>query len=227
MTKIGIPDRWLLSWLNCMVQVAPQRPPGRFGEETVLISPTEMLSRDHAIAERLILVFESMIARIADGEKSDLRPINMAALMLKEVVAEHHMKDEERLIFPRIEASGQYGDLVKTLRLQHDRGRAIIDRIIDMTQKGSIENLGEMNEMVNLCLSFAIMYRPHAAVEETVIFPALYDFSSNDEILNIEAIMRGEEKGLMKNEQFRRVLDSLAEIEAQAGTADIRRFTPP
>jgi hemerythrin-like domain-containing protein len=174
-----------------------------------------------------MFVFESMIARIADGENPDLKPINQAALILKELIAEHHMVDEERLIFPKIEASGRYADLLKTLRLQHDRGRAIIDRIIDMTQKGSIENIGSMNEMVNLCLSFAIMYRPHAAVEETVVFPALYDFASNDEILNIEAIMRGEEKGLMENERFRRVLDSLAEIEAQAGTADIRRFTPP
>ncbi len=212
--------------ISGMVQIAPQQPPGRFGEESVLVSPTELLSRDHAIIERLMIVFESMIASIAEGENPDLRPINHAARMLKEVGVNHHMEDEEQLIFPKIELSGRYDDLLKTLRLQHDRGRVIIDRIIDLTKNGTVESIAEINEMTNQCLSFTIMYRPHAAVEETVIFPALYDFASNDEILNIQAIIRGEEKELLENEEFRRRLNSLAIIEAQAGTSDINRFTP-
>ena len=226
MKKIDNSNRWYLPLISGMVQIAPQKHPGKFGEESVLVSPTELLSWDHAIMERLMIVFESKIASIAEGESRDLRPINHAALMLKEVGANHHMVDEERLIFPKIELSGRYDDLLKTLRLQHDRGRAILDRIIDLTRNSSVKSIAEMNEITHLCLSFTIMYRPHAALEETVIFPALYDFASNDEIMNIQAIIRGEEKGLLQNKEFGRRLDSLAIIEAQAGTSDLSRFTP-
>lgn len=225
-TKTGRVHGWFMPFICNMVQIAPQEPPGRFGSESVMVSPTEMLSRDHALMERLMISIESMIARIASGEKMDLRPINMAATMLKEVGSNHHMVDEERLIFPKIETSGRHNDLLRTLRLQHDKGRAIIDRIIDQTTAGSVDTAGEMNEIVRLCISFIIMYRSHAAIEETVLFPALYDFTSNDEIMNIEAIMRGEEKGLMENKRFHKMMDSLAAIEAVAGTADINRFTP-
>ncbi|CAJ37406.1 hemerythrin domain-containing protein [Methanocella arvoryzae] len=209
-----------------MVQIAPQEPPGRFGKESVMTSPTEMLSRDHALMERLMISIESMIASIANGASMDLRPLNRAALLMKKLGAEHHMSDEERLIFPRIETSGRHEDLLKTLRLQHDRGRAIIDRIIDTTQAGGVDTVGEMNEIVRLCMSFIVMYRSHAAIEETVLFPALYDFASSDEIMNIQAIMRGEEEGLMRDQRFRNMMDSLAAIEAVAGTSDISRFTP-
>ena len=209
-----------------MVQIAPQEPPGRFGKESVMTSPTEMLSRDHALMERLMISIESMIANIANGASMDLRPLNRAALLMKKLGAEHHMADEERLIFPRLETSGRHEDLLKTLRLQHDKGRAIIDRIIDTTQAGGVDTVGEMNEIVRLCMSFIVMYRSHAAIEETVLFPALYDFTSNDEIMNIQAIMRGEEEGLMRDQRFRNMMDSLAAIEAVAGTSDISRFTP-
>lgn len=209
-----------------MVQIAPQRPPGRFGEESVLLSPTELLSRDHALMERLMIVFESVIARVAEGDSSDLRPINRAAALLKEIGAEHHMVDEEELIFPKIEASGSHEDLLKTLRLQHDAGRAIFDRVLELTETGTIESLPELNEMANLCMSFNVMYRAHAAAEETVLFPALYDYATNDEILNIQAILRGQEEGMLKRPEFRRLLDSLAVIEGMAGTSDLNRFTP-
>ncbi len=209
-----------------MVQIAPQETPGRFGEESVMTSPTEMLSREHALMERLMISIESMIASIANGENMDLRPLHRAAMLMKRVGSEHHMVDEERLIFPKIETSGRHADLLRTLRLQHDKGRAIIDRVIDLTEAGGVDTIGEMNEIVRLCMSFIVMYRSHAAVEETILFPALYDFATNDEIMNIQAIMRGEEEGLMKDQKFHNMMDSLAAIEAVAGTSDISRFTP-
>lgn len=217
---------WPGTFLGNLVQVTRPEPPGKFGEELPSISPTEILSREHAIMERLMIVLESEVARIANGEGIDLFPVNHAAITIKAFGADHHMVDEEQFIFPKLREAGTMDSLVDTLELQHDKGREIIGRIIDLTRAGHIEDPGHLNELASLCMSFVIMYRPHAAWEETVVFPALYDISTENYIDNINMRMHEEERALMSDPGMHRLMDNLHKIEKAAGTSELERFTP-
>ena len=176
--------------------------------------------------ERLMIVLESEVARIANGEDIDLFPVNHAAITIKAFGADHHMVDEEQFIFPKLREAGTMDSLVDTLELQHDKGREIIGRIIDLTHAGHIEDPGHLNELISLCLSFVIMYRPHAAWEETVVFPALYDISTENYIDNINMRMHEEERALMSDPGLHRLMDNLRKIEKAAGTSELEHFTP-
>ena len=217
---------WPGTFLGNLVQVTRPEPPGKFGEELPSISPTEILSREHAIMERLMIVLESEVARIANGEDIDLFPVNHAAITIKAFGADHHMVDEEQFIFPKLREAGTMDSLVDTLELQHDKGREIIGRIIDLTRAGHIEDPGHLNELISLCLSFVIMYRPHAAWEETVVFPALYDISTENYIDNINMRMHEEDAALMSDPGLHRLMDNLRKIEKAAGTSELEHFTP-
>jgi hemerythrin-like domain-containing protein len=217
---------WPGTFLGNLVQVTRPEPPGKFGEELPSISPTEILSREHAIMERLMIVLESEVARIANGEDIDLFPVNHAAITIKAFGADHHMVDEEQFIFPKLREAGTMDSLVDTLELQHDKGREIIGRIIDLTRAGHIEDPGHLNELISLCLSFVIMYRPHAAWEETVVFPGLYDISTENYIDNINMRMHEEERALMSDPGLHRLMDNLRKIEKAAGTSELEHFTP-
>lgn len=217
---------WPGTFLGNLVQVTRPQPPGKFGEELPSISPTEILSREHAIMERLMIVLESGVASIVDGGDTDLFPINHAAITIKEFGADHHMVDEEQFIFPKLREAGTMDKLVDTLEIQHDKGRELIGRIIDLTRSGHIDDPGRLNELAGHCMSFVIMYRPHAAWEETVVFPALYDIASENYIDNINLRMHDEERSLMSDPGLRKLMDNLRKIERAAGTADLGSFTP-
>jgi hemerythrin-like domain-containing protein len=217
---------WPGTFLGNLVQVTRPQPPGKFGEELPSISPTEILSREHAIMERLMIVLESEVARILEGEVVDLFPINHAAITIKEFGTDHHMVDEEQFLFPKLREAGTMDRLVDTLEIQHDKGREIIGRIIDLTRAGYIDDLGQLNELTGLCMSFVIMYRPHAAWEETVVFPALYEIATENYIDNINMRMHDEERTMMSDPGLHRLMDNLRKIEEAAGTSDPGRFTP-
>ncbi|MGA9141127.1 MAG: hemerythrin domain-containing protein [Methanocella sp.] len=217
---------WPGTFLGNLVQVTRPEPPGKFGEELPSISPTEILSREHAIMERLMIVLESEVARIIEGEEVDLFPINHAAITIKTFGADHHMVDEEQFVFPKLRESGTMDKLVDTLEIQHDKGRELISRIIDLTRAGHIDDIAQINELAGLCMSFVIMYRPHAAWEETVAFPALYEIATENYIDNINMRMHDEERTLMSDPGLRRLMDNLRKIEEAAGTSDLGCFTP-
>jgi hemerythrin-like domain-containing protein len=206
--------------------VTKPRPPGKFGEELPFITPTEILSREHAIIERVMIVMESMVARMIDNPGIDVYPINHAAITINEFGAKHHMVDEEKFLFPKFREAGVAIPLVDTLQAQHDRGRLLIGRIIDLTREQHIADVNQAAEVADLCMSFLIMYRAHAAWEETVAFPALYDVVDRNYVDNIGRQMRDEEQGLMSDVGLHKLMDNLAKLEQEAGTADLSRFTP-
>jgi len=226
-TDLKIFSRLPETVFNGFILASRPQMPGGFGEESTLVAPTEILSREHAIIERLMIAMESMVVQAVDDPATDMHPINHAAITIKEFGAGHHMVDEERYIFPKLREAGMMGELIDTLEAQHGRAREMIERIIVLTRPGRVEDLGQRNEVIDLCMSFIIMYRAHAAWEETVLFPALYGAATPDYIKDIGRRMREEELGLMSDKGLRKLMANLGQIEAAAGTGDLACYTPP
>ena len=214
------------TFLGNFVLATRPHPPGKFGEELPLISPTEILSREHAIIERVMIAMENLVAELIDDPGIDVFPINHAAITINEFGAQHHMVDEEQFLFPKFREAGVAIPLVDTLQAQHDRGRQLIGRIIELTRGRHLDDIGQVNELTDLCMSFMIMYRAHAAWEETVAFPAFYDLVPENYVDNIGRRMRDEEQGMMSDPGLHKLMDNLRQIEEAAGTAELARFTP-
>jgi hemerythrin-like domain-containing protein len=208
-----------------MLAALPQ-PPISLGIESPLISPTEILSREHAILDRLMIAIESLIAGLINNPEADVSHLNLAAITVKDFGAAHHMAFEERYLFPKLRDAGVLEHLIDTLGVQHDRAREILDQIITLTGEGKIGDPDWRNEVVGLCMGFVVMYRAHAAREETVLFPTFYEVVTENFVDNIGMRLRDEERSLAGGTGLGGLMDNLRRIEDAAGTAELQRFTP-
>ena len=135
------------------------------------IPPSEDLMREHAILDRLLLVYESGLRRAGQGEDIDPAVFVQSATIVRDFIHDYHEKLEEELVFPRFKDAGRMVELVNVLLTQHGAGRRLTERILAAApQARSREPREAMGRDIQ---AFIAMYRPHAAREETDLFPTL------------------------------------------------------
>ena len=79
--------------------------------------------------------------------------------------------EEEHVFVPLIKAGGQTAALARTLTTQHQRGREITDYIAAVAKRGRPGADASTTFAITLT-TFVRMYEHHAAIEDTIIFPA-------------------------------------------------------
>jgi len=70
------------------------------------------------------------------------------------------------------------------------------------------------------------MYRPHAAREDTVLFPAFHDLLGEKAYRELGEKFEDQEKKQLGNEGFEGAVAQVAKLEEQFGFADLDQFTP-
>jgi hypothetical protein len=70
------------------------------------------------------------------------------------------------------------------------------------------------------------MYEPHAAREDTVLFPALHELMSHHEYDALGEQFERREKQLFHGDGFELAVDEVAQIEKLVGIDDLAKFTP-
>ena len=138
-------------------------------EET--ISPPEDLMREHAVLDRILLVYEAGMRRASQGEDIDPAVFEHSAGIVRDFIHDYHEKSEEELIFPRFKTAGRMVELVNVLVVQHGAGRKLTERILAAAPQ--TRNREPREAMGRDIQAFIAMYRPHAAREETDLFPTL------------------------------------------------------
>jgi len=73
---------------------------------------------------------------------------------------------------------------------------------------------------------FIHMYRPHAAREDTVLFPAFRSIVSPGEFDELGEKFEDREKELFGKEGFEKMVESVGEIEKKLGIHELSKFTP-
>jgi hemerythrin-like domain-containing protein len=194
------------------------------GEEDV--SPAEDLMREHGALDRLLLIYDEAIRRL-DG-KADLDPAILAssAGIVRRFIEGYHEKLEEDHLFPRFEQAKTLVDLVGTLRVQHRAGREVTDRIQTLATPAALKGATERARLTEALREFVRMYRPHAAREDTVLFPALHRLVSRHEYDAMGEQFEDEEHRLFGEDGFEKVVDEVAGLERRMGIADLAQFTP-
>ncbi len=70
------------------------------------------------------------------------------------------------------------------------------------------------------------MYRPHAAREDTVLFPAFHQVVSGKDYDALGDEFEKKEHQLFGEDGFEKMVDRVAGIEKTLGIYDLARFTP-
>jgi hemerythrin-like domain-containing protein len=186
------------------------------------IGPIEDLMREHGVLRRVLMIYEEGLRRIAAHQDFPGNPFLTGAHLIRSFVEDYHEKNEEKFIFPKLQKSvGEAGRDVAVLLQQHQAGRKLTDDIIRLATANAKDN-----RLVEPATQFIRMYRPHAAREDTIVFPAFHRAMSEKEFDAIGEQMEKQEGKLFGEGGFAKIVEAVAEEERALGIYELDRFTP-
>ena len=193
------------------------------------VGAVEDLMREHGVLRRILVIYRATAPLVRTASAGvDARQLWKAADLFRRFgEAYHEQMLEEQHIFPQVMKLGGAGAaLVPTLLAQHARGRQITAYIQSVTQNGAItgtdaQSLGAALE------TFARMYEPHTAFEDTIVFQAWRDSLSAKQLDEMGDQFEDIEKRTFKGDGFDMAVGEVAAIEHGLGLADLARFTAP
>src|SRR5215472_7730458 len=159
--------------------------------------------------------------------KEDFDPavITQSAQVIHDFIENYHEKSEEQHVFPRFEKANQMLDLVSVLLLQHQAGRRVTAMILQLAPDSRRDD-DKRRELITSMRSFITMYRPHAAREDTDLFPKLQKVVSRNEYEAMAEDFENEEHRLFGEDGFEKMTDRVASLEQMIGIHDLAKFTP-
>ena len=185
------------------------------------MTPGEDLMQEHGLLERILLIYDEGARRIEHAEPLDPALLHSAAGIVQRFVEQYHEQLEEQFVFPRLTTAQRETQLVATLLLQHERGRLLTEDILRRTGATPGPELAERLR------SFTRMYRPHAAREDTVLFPAFRALVGGRAYHELGEQFEDKEHALFGEHGFEGNVAQVARLEAALGIEDLARFTPP
>jgi hemerythrin-like domain-containing protein len=188
--------------------------------EEAEVTPGEDLMQEHGVLERILLIYDEAARRIEHNEPIDPAVLTGAAGIIRRFVEDYHEKLEEQFVFPRLQTARREVDLVAILLRQHQRGREVTDDIVRRA------GAGVTPELAPVLRAFARMYRPHAAREDTVVFPAFRKVVGGAGYRELGEQFEDKEHELFGEHGFDDTVAEVARLEAGLGIADLARFTP-
>jgi hemerythrin-like domain-containing protein len=186
------------------------------------IGPAEDLMREHGVLRRVLLLYEETLRRMAARQQIPGNPFRSGAHLIRKFIEDYHEKNEEQFVFPKLQGrGGEAGREVPILLRQHQEGRRLTDSIIQISTRKADDPA-----LVGPVTSFIRMYRPHAAREDTVVFPAFQTALSMDEIDDIADRFEHQENRLFGEGGFARMVEEVAEHERALDIYQLDHFTP-
>ena len=189
------------------------------------VTPPEDLMREHGVLDRVLLIYDAAIRRLSANEEFDPAVISDSAKLVQDFIENYHEKSEEDFLFPRFRKAHQLVDLVTTLLDQHQAGRKVTLNIIESAAQVRSDATAKRN-CISAMEAFVTMYRPHAAREDTLLFPKLRDIVSRHEFDAIGEEMEKREHQHFGEDGFEKAVAQVAEIEKRVGLYDLTQFTP-
>jgi hemerythrin-like domain-containing protein len=189
------------------------------------VSPTEDLMREHGILRRLLLVYREMLRRADAGQDLQPEPITRSAQIIRDFIEGYHERDEEEYIFPRFQKAGRMLGLVNVLLEQHRAGRRLTAVILRLSTTAGMASSSDRRQLVESMRLFVRMYEPHAAQEDTVLFPAFRELVGRKQLAQLQDIFEDKENALPGG-GFEKMVVEVTKIEQAVGIADLASFTP-
>jgi hemerythrin-like domain-containing protein len=193
------------------------------------VTATEDLMREHGVLRRALLVYSASAMRLRDNSEA-VPPdaLQKTAKLFKEFGEEYHEKRlEEVFIFPMVKkAGGEAASYPDILVVQHNRGREINYCIISVTQ-GAKLGITNAEPLAKALEAFVLMYRNHAAREDTIIFPACKQTMTEKQLDEMTDKFEDIEREQFSEDGFEDAVKQISGIETSLGLSDIAQFTAP
>ena len=190
------------------------------------VSPVEDLMREHGLLERVLLIYDEVLRRLGALQPIPADVLPTAAGMVRRFVEDYHEKLEEEFVFPCFEKAGKLVDLVAVLRTQHQRGRRLTDQILRLGTAAALRNESDRRQLAETLRQFNRMYRPHAAREDTVLFPPFRGLVGAKEYDALGELFEDRERELFGNGGFEKMVAEVAKMERVLGIYELNAFTP-
>jgi hemerythrin-like domain-containing protein len=211
--------------LACAPAVAaPGKVPGQNDAEDV--SPVEDLMREHGVLRRVLLLYKEVARRVEHQEHFPLEVLTSAAGIVRRFIEDYHEKLEEDFVFPRFEKANELVELVTLLRQQHQAGRRVTDAVQGLSTPAAVESAEGRPKLVAALHAFSRMYEPHAAREDTVLFPELRLLVGAKEYDALGDAFEDKEHALFGSKGFEGIVAEVAQLEKALGIYDLASFTP-
>lgn len=195
----------------------------------VEVTAVEDLMREHGILRRALLVYQESAIRLRQDASSVPPDALEKAANLFRVFGEdyHERKLEEVYILPVVKKSpGVAAGYVDTLFEQHTRGREITDYLLSITKADRIPS-SIVETLAKTLESFVRMYEHHAAIEDTIVFPAWKTAAGQAEIDELGEKFEEIEQQEFGGDGFDTALKRIEEIETSLGLSNLDMFTAP
>ncbi len=202
-----------------------QATPKKKTAESVPVTATEDLMREHGVLRRILLVYEAGARRIGQGEDIDPAVFSQAAETMRDFIHDYHEKSEEEHVFPRFKKAGRMVELVDVLLVQHTAGRKLTERILQ-TAEPSRGNKEQRQAMIDAMQASITLYGPHAAREDTNIFPTLRSLMTPNEFEELGETLEKAETAKFGGDGFEKMAKRVEQIEKRIGTDDLAQVTP-
>ena len=189
------------------------------------VTPPEDLMREHGVLDRVLLVYEAGLKKFDAKEDFDPAVLVNAAQIVRDFIENYHEQSEEQAVFPRFKKAGKLVPLVDTLLAQHKAGRKVTETILQAAP-GSRQDGDDRRRLVPAIQSFIAMYRPHAAREDTELFPLLRGIVSPHEYDAMAEDFERKEHQLFGADGFEMMVQRVAGLEQSIGINDLAQFTP-
>jgi hemerythrin-like domain-containing protein len=192
------------------------------------VTANEDLMREHGIIRRVLLVYREVAhrARNAPGTVR-LASLGDATSLFRDFGEDYHERAlEEAHIFPVVRKLNEpVARLPDVLQAQHERGREITDYLAEVASRASLG--AAATPLAGALESLAHMYEPHAAREDTELFPAWKEVLGEQAYAEIGEQFEEIEHRTFGGDGFDDALERIARIEAELGLSDLNIYTAP
>ncbi|HTV65347.1 MAG TPA: hemerythrin domain-containing protein [Bryocella sp.] len=193
------------------------------------VTATEDLMREHGVLRRALLVYTESIPKIRSNVASlDASALYRTGVLFRDFGENYHEKMlEEQHIFPVVHrAGGKMATLTDVLLAQHTRGREITGYLLAVTKSGRIGS-GNAEPLARSLEAFVLMYRNHAAREDTIVFPAWKTHFTDKQLDELSDQFEDIEHKMFGKDGFDDAVDKISAIETALGLGDLSQFTAP
>jgi hemerythrin-like domain-containing protein len=190
------------------------------------VGPTEDLMREHGVLRRVLLVYGAAVDQLSAGHTPPVEALASAARLIQRFVEGYHEKIEEEHVFPRMEKDAKHAELVRVLKEQHHAGRGLTAQILAGATPSALGNPAQRTAVVEAIHRFTRMYQPHAAREDTVLFPAFHELFTPAEFDKLGDQFEEQEHKLLGASGFEGAVGEVAQLEKALNIHDLSAFTP-
>ena len=193
------------------------------------VTATEDLMREHGILRRALLVYQETAVKLKQDPNSvPADALEKTAQLFRAFGEEYHEKKlEEAYIFPALKKQQNPATAyVDILLAQHSRGTEITDYLLSKTRGDKIPS-ADVGPFVGALESFVRMYEHHAAIEDTLVFPAWKSVIGEKEMDELSAKFEEIEEEFFGEDGFESARQRMTEIEQSLGLSDLAMFTAP